>query len=513
MLLCLAHENTSVHKMSLRAEAVSGIKWTTISQVGQQVMQFATSIILARLLLPSDFGLMAMAFVVISFVSLFRDLGTSAAIIQHKEPPEILLSTLFWINSLIGLIGMVTLFLTAPLVANFYREPRASSLLEALSVTFFVSGLSALPRAILERNLAFERLAAVETSAALVGSLVGIASALIGAGVWSLALKATSDAIVSTGMLWIFSRYRPHLCFQWRELKAVGAYSLNLTGFTITNYFARNADSILIGRLLGAESLGFYTLAYRTMLYPLQNISHVIARVMFPVYSRMHRENISLRESYLTVAGVIAFFSFPLMLGLMGLSRPFISTVFGQKWEPVVLLVIILAPVGMFQSVATTVGSIYQSKGRTDWMFRWGLGAAFVTVIATLVGINGGIIGVALAYAFAMVLLAYPCFAIPFRLINLKVRQLVTSLFRPLMCALFMLGILGMLRMALPHNLSPASVLVISVPVGGTCYLVISWLINRPIMEEILGMMGMNGAPILEKKVNAGKPLANEGSN
>ena len=477
--------------MSLKQASISGVKWSSISQVSRQIMQLVTTAVLARLLSPSDFGLVGMATIVIGFVGIFRDLGTSSAIIQRKNISDSLINSLFWINVVFGLLAMVILLVVAPLVANFYQEPRVTLVLRVLSFTFLMSGISILQKAILERNLAFNTSAKIEISAVVAGSLLGISTAVMGWGVWSLVTQSLAVVSLTTILLWTVSKWQPKLAFSWEEVQEVSNYSLNLTAFSIFNYFARNADYILIGRFLGSQDLGYYTLAYRLMLYPLQNVSAVIGRVMFPALSKLQDDNARFSFAYLKMSSTIALISFPLMVSLWALAKPFILTFFGQQWQPVILLLMILAPVGMSQSIMTTVGIIYQVKGRTDWLFRWGIGAGMLIIIAFLIGLQWGIVGVAAAYAIASLGLIYPSFAIPFRLINLPVRDLGAVLWRPLVASLIMLGLLLVVGFLLPANLASGWVLGISVPIGCITYLLASWWLNRKQIQQLFDLVGL----------------------
>lgn len=478
--------------MSLKKQATSGIKWSSVSQIGRQVMQFATTAILARLLSPADFGLLGMATIIIGFVELFKDLGTSAAVIQRKNLSESLVHSIFWINVAFGILGTIILFITSPLVANFYEEPRVAPVLMLLSITFFISGISILQKALLEKDLAFNKLAKIEIIAVLNGSAIGIVSALLGFGVWSLVYQLLTVTTVTTILLWIATRWKPKLVFSWNEVKQVSSYSLHLTGFNIFNYFARNADYLLIGKFLGSQSLGYYTLAYRLMLYPLQNISAVLSRVMFPVFSQVQNDNARFSRAYLKVVATIALVTFPIMIGLWAVSEPFILTLFGSQWQPVILLLMILAPVGMTQSLGTTVGTIYTAKGRTDWMLRWGIGSGILVTFAIVIGLQWGIVGIATAYATATAILTYPSFAIPFHLIGLRVSDLIAVVWRPFFASLLMLGVLMSLKMLiLPTSLANGWVLGILVPVGIIVYLLASWLINREQIRQLLGILGI----------------------
>lgn len=477
--------------MTLREVASSGVKWSFASQGTRQGVQFLTTVILAHLLSPSDFGLMSMATVVIGFVTVFKDLGTSAAVIHQRNYSEALLSSLFWINVVFGLVAAVILFVLSPIAASFYSEPRVAPLLRLLSLTFIISGFSILHQAMLERDLAFNTLAKVEVSAVVLGSIVGIGAALLGGGVWSLVYQTLTIVTVQTIMLWATSEWSPKMTLYWGELKSVSNYSLNLTGSNIFNYFARNADYILIGRFLGAQQLGYYTLAYRLMLYPLQTIAHVTGRVTFPIYSKLQDDDKRFRNAYLRVVGSIALITFPMMLGLMAVREPFVLTFFGSQWAPVILLIMLLAPVGLIQSISTTVGAIYKAKGRTDWMLRWGIGAGIIVMIAFVVGLQWGIAGVAAAYAVVAIILSYPSLAIPFRLINLRVRKLVTVIWRSLLSGLVMFGMVGIIKAVLPADLPSPFALGILIPVGIAAYLWASWTLNRHQVRQMLDMVGV----------------------
>ncbi len=475
--------------MSLSSKAVSGVKWLMLSQSGRQGLQLITTAILAHLLNPADFGLIGMAGVVIGFVSLFKDLGTSAAVIHRKDITEIFLSSIYWVNAFFGLGAMVILFLLAPVVAYFYNEPRVEPLLQLLSATFIVSGLSIVQQGLLEREMSFKKLALVELVAIVFGSAIGISAAICGNGVWSLVYQSLGTVTASTVLLWSASHWKPKMIFQWSEVMSVRNYSLNLTGSSIFNYISRNADHVLIGKYLGAQDLGYYALAYRLMLYPLQNISSVIGRVMFPLYSQIQNDNAQFREVYLRVSGAIALITFPMMLGFWVIAEPFVLLFFGPQWKPVVQLLVILVPVGMAQSIVTTVGVIYQAKGRTDVMFRWGAFTGFLVMLAFAIGLRWGIVGVAAAYAGLSALLSYPSLAIPLKLIDLPMRDLGKALRLPLYCSLLMLVVLMAINSLLPAHIPFGLVLSILITCGIIVYLTASWVANREQMMKVVDLI------------------------
>jgi O-antigen/teichoic acid export membrane protein len=460
-------------------------------------MQLATTAILARLLAPSDFGLLGMALVITGIVDLIRDVGTAAAVIQKKELSQSCLSSVFWLNTALGFALTILLWILSPWASWFYREPALNPILSWLAPVLLISSLCLVHRSLLERELKFEALAMVEILATLAASTTGVGMALAGFGVWSLVSQSLTNAAVTTLLLWWTSDWKPAKRFQWEEIRSLAQFSLNLTGFNLCNFFARNADYLLIGRFLGARDLGYYTMAYRLMLYPLQNVSQVIGRVIFPVFSQLQEDEARFRRGYLTVAGSIALVSFPMMVGLMVTSDIVVPVVFGPEWEPVIPLITILALIGLVQSVGTTVGSIYQAKGRTDVMLRWGLFSGCLAVCAFVIGLRWGTLGVASAYAVVSLALAIPNFTIPFRLINLRLTELGAHLWRPLVCSLVMGGLLLLIRPIL-NTLTPmTSVLVLAVT-GIVVYGMTGWSINREQARQTLAAAGFK-FPITER--------------
>jgi PST family polysaccharide transporter len=408
--------------MNIAKDAVKGVKWVSVSQLGRQIIQYTTTIILVAFLTPSDFGLMAMAMVIIGFLEIFKDLGTAAAIIQNQNLTDESLSSIFWVNVGFGALVSILVFLAAPLGAEFYNNYKVENILKVLSISFIISAYGIVHKKLLEKQLKFELLAKIELIGVTIGAVVGITLALFEFGVWSLVFQSLSIPIITTSLFWILNNWKPKIFFSYSRIKPIISYSLNLMGYNVFNYFVRNADYLIIGKYLGERELGHYYLAYKIMLYPLRNISLVVSRVLFPIYSRIQNDNKRFRKIYTKVANAISFLTFPLMIGVFTLSDLFTVTFFNDKWDTALLalLLMILAPVGLIQSIATTTGSIYQAKGKTDWMFRWGILSGLIYISGFIIGLNWGVIGVAISYLMSSIILLYPVFAIPFKLIELN---------------------------------------------------------------------------------------------
>jgi PST family polysaccharide transporter len=465
----------SKERSELKINAVQGVKWSAISQGGRQVSQWITIAVLARILSPSDFGLVGMAMVVIGFMNIFRDMGTSPAIIQRQVLSENLLSSIFWVNLIIGILSMSIVFLGAPLGGLLYHDSQVIPVLQILSISFFISAFSLVHQALLERSLSFNTLAKVEIIASVCGSVVGISLALSGKGVWSLVFQSITTILLTSVLLWIANPWRPKWVLHWQDIKSVYNFSLNLTGFGVFNYFARNADYLLIGRYLGAQDLGYYTLAYKILLFPIQNLSAVISRVAFPAMASIQNDNQRISNAYLRINNAIAMISFPLMLGVMALADPFVTTVFGERWRPMIILIQILAPVGLMQSIISPVGQIYLSKGRADLMFQLGAVTGLLTVLSFIIGLQWDVVGVSVAYAVITFALSYVEFYVPLRLIDLKVSKLGKVCARPFANSLIMFIFLLVLINTMHHWASNAVVLIVAILLGVGIYSLLSW--------------------------------------
>ena len=325
-------------RTAIREQTVIGLGWTAMSRVFQQSLQFVFSAVLARLLVPNDFGLIALISVFTGFASVFVDLGFTAAIVQRSKVDERHLSTAFWLNVMAGAGLMVVVMGMAPAIAAFYDQPQLVPLTLALAPSFLLGSLVGLQSAMLTRQMNFKRLTMIENSALVGANALAIGLAVSGFGVWSLVALALASAAIRAVLLWSASSWRPRAFLDRESVRDLWGFSSRLTAFNAVNYWARNADNLLVGRFIGTDSLAFCNRAYNLMLLPLDLVSSVPARVMLPVLSRLQDEPELVKRVYLRSIGLIALVTFPAMVGLFVVCEPFILTVYGSKWAPVIPL-------------------------------------------------------------------------------------------------------------------------------------------------------------------------------
>ncbi len=485
----------------LAARAVSSAAWSTFAIVGQRGLSLLSTLVLARLLAPSAIGLLGMAMVLITAIYTFKDLGTSSAIIQRKTLDGSLASSLFWTNMLIGISGTALIAVIAPGAAALYHEPRVAPILTVLAPVFFINSLGVVHRAILQRAMLFRRISMIQLSASAVSAAAGISMAVAGAGVWSLVAAVLCEVTAAVTLYSVLSGWCPRWHFSLRELRAVTGYSANLTGSNLASYFMRNIDKALIGRFLGPAALGYYALAYGLMMYPLYNVSFNLGNVLFPAFSRIQEEQARFRQGYLRAITVIATVTFPLMLGLLATADLLVSSCFGAKWTPMVPIVRILAPVGMLQSITSTTGIIFTSKGRTDLQFRWALVEVCVVLCAFVVGLRWGTIGMAGGYGIAVLLLCYPEFAISGRLIALRPSEVARTLWPVTKNAVVMLAVVLLTRSALPRLGLDRTWLAFgtTVAVGFATYIFLLRRSRPAVLRDVLGLLQLGGLPWLRR--------------
>lgn len=475
--------------MSFRLAIASGIRWSSLTQYGQQGLLLVSTAVLSRLLKPSDFGLLSMALVVIRLPIMFKDLGTKSAIIQHADPSEELLSSVFWMNVIFGTLTALLICVAAPWAARFYGEPSLTLPLCALSAILLFWGPRSLLQALLERELQFAAVARAELTGAVAGAAVAVLLGLRGHGVWSLAALHIVGPAVASVMICTSSRWRPSWTLRWSALRGLVRYSGSLTAFNILNFLSRNADYVIIGRVLGAQSLGYYTLAYTLMLYPLKSVSGVIGRGAFPSFARMQRDQAVFKREFLKIAALTAAVTFPMMLALMALCEPFIAVVFGAQWRPAVPLILILAPVGMAQSILTFNGLIYQATGRPDRQLAIEMVLAPLVILSCLAGLRWGITGVAVAYAAMSLVLALPSALAAYDLIELSLHEIAAVLLRPLAAGVALFCVLAGFSSLLSGMAGPAAVLALSVPFGAVIYLALASRLLVPELGRFQGLL------------------------
>ncbi|MBR9812432.1 lipopolysaccharide biosynthesis protein [bacterium] len=407
-----------------------GLTWILIGQGGRVATQLISLATLVRLLPPTDYGLMAMAATVVALAAMFRDFGTAAALIQAPTVSTRLKQSVFCFNLTIGiLVAAATLVLAAP-VSMLFAEARLFWVLIALSPVFVIGALGAVSRAMLERESKFRSLAGADVAAGLVGLAVAVVIAVSGGGVYALVGQQLASALVATvAVLWLVS-WKPAAEVRFDEIPKIFSFSSNVFLFNIINYFHRSAGDFLIGRYLGAKTLGFYSVANRILMLPLQNVTFAINRASFPVYSRHSENQRALQVHYSETLASICFVIAPALALVWALREPIIELVLGPEWVQIAVLLAWIAPTGFLQSVTSTSGSILNALGRSDLLRNLGVVGVPFLILAMVAGLKYGVEGVVSFYFVANVFWSVPVMAVVFRQLGGGALEFLKSTYR-----------------------------------------------------------------------------------
>lgn len=486
-----ALEVAGVDVVEVRAKALSGVVWSSFSQIGKQVIALLTTIAISRALRPEDFGLLALVMVGIRFAGILGEVGFSSALIQRKEISEDHRSSVFWVNLLIGCSLMGLMVLLSSSIARFFEQPEIRMLIVLASTNLVITPLYSVHRALLRRDLAFKTVGMIDLFGVFVTGVTGVAFVYSGMGVSSLILMELSGnfavLVASVGAY----RWWPRRWIDWAGLSDLMGFSLNLLGSNMINYWVRNLDNLLIGKFIGEYQLGLYSRAYGLMLLPVNQISGVIGNVMFPSLSRLGDDLEKIRSVYLRATAAIFLVTAPTMLGFVAVANTAIPTLLGSQWQDMVPIVRVLCPLGAVQSILSTVGWIYLSQARADLLLKWNLFTSPITMSSFAVGIYfGDALAVAIANAVTYgIILGIPMFAIPARLIGLRWSDMIANLRGITGCSLFMMLLVIALDTVLPKQISGIYRLAILIPTGCGLYFGALWMFRIEAMRNVLRLL------------------------
>ncbi|MER8591993.1 lipopolysaccharide biosynthesis protein [Mesorhizobium sp. M1182] len=391
--------------------ALRGGMVTIGAQGFKMAIQFLSVIVLARLLVPEDFGLVASVGPIVAFVGLLQNLGLQQAVVQRKDISTEQLNQVFWISALVGMGSAVVVACLAPAIAAFYGDQRMVGITIGSALPLLLGSLAAVPLALMNRHLRFGQLALNDVITAAAGLATTAIAAYAGLGYWSLVIGPAVSAVVALVAAWQVARWTPSR----PDLKVdtdILSFGANLTGFNLANFFSRNLDNILIGKYSGAIELGYYDRAYKLLLFPLQNINQPLTRVMVPLLSRIHEDKARFRDIYVRTNWMLAAITMPGIAALTLTSDQVVGLLFGERWTAVAPIFAWLGIASLIQSVSSTTGWIFICQGKTKTMFHWGIYSSLTTVAAFIIGLHWGAVGVAAAYAISGYVLRVPVLAV-----------------------------------------------------------------------------------------------------
>ncbi|WP_255068547.1 lipopolysaccharide biosynthesis protein [Klebsiella pneumoniae] len=472
---------------------INNVKWVSASQLVKVVCQLAGMVIFSRYLTPSEFGVMSMTLVVSNFVSIIRDMGFSAAIIQRERLSKCFLNTVFYFNVFIGIVLFTIVFSSSAMVSHFFKEPELKGTLKAIALAFPLNSITAIHLSLLERNSKFLTVAKCESISSIMSLSIASFFAYMGAGVYSLVIQTLLYSFLSASGFWFSTKWKPQLFFSFKELISTSRFSFDLVSFNFINYFSRNSDQIIIGKSFGSTLLGQYSLAYRIMLFPLQNITYVLTRSLFPILSRMQNDKIECNNIYINTVKSIVLIVTPLMFGLASIGYEFVPLVFGAQWRDVASLLIWLAPTAVLQSQISTTGAVFMSQGRTSVLLWLTIFNAFLQIGAFIVGSLYDINTIVILYFAANLVMYFPNMLFAVSVLGGSFLSLLKSILLPILFGILMFASLLYIKPYILFfmNLNPNSItfLIIQIFLGFLIYTMLILIFERDDLRRFRGSL------------------------
>lgn len=428
-----------------------GLVWAVAGQWGAYVVQMLTTIVLARFLSPTDFGLVAMAFTLTIVADQFRSLGLSHAVIQRPDLSWQQVNAMFWINFVAGIVLAGFVAITGPLVATFYDDQRIVGICWVLSASYVLSGLAVQHNALLSRQLNFRSIALRNGLSRLAASILAITAALLGAGYWSLVLLQVGINLFTLAFVWTAVRWRPSRPRALGSAMPLVRFGAGVSVGSMLNTISRQADNVLIGKFLGAGALGLYGRAYGLLMMPLRQIKDPLGSIVLPMLAALQGEPQRYRALYRSAIAGLAHVGMPVIAIVAVGAHPIVVVLLGRRWEPAAPLFQLLAIAGFFQLVSATTGWLFVSSGRSRAYATWAAVSSAITVAAFAVGLQWEVRGVAASYALSQTAMLLPSFAVAVRRTPVSLTDVVTTLMRPLAVAAFVLTASWVAARAVAH--------------------------------------------------------------
>lgn len=373
--------------MSYRKKAITSFFWSGLEQFGTQLASLIVAIVLARLLLPADFGLIGMILVFVALGKSLLDAGLSQSLVRSKEVTDIEYASVFYFNLCMAFLLYAAVYALAPLVSSFYEQPSLAKILRWYSLVIIIHAFGAIQRTRIVKLLRFKLLFKIHIPAIVISGVTGILLAMEGYGVWSLVAAALVQSLLLTLLLWRFGRWIPPFAFSFQRLKHHFNYGsrLLLAGIIDTAY--SNAYAVIIGKYFTVGELGFYNRADSLKQIPVQNVGSVLNKVSFPLFAAIQDDAITLRKSYTTLMKAVMFVIAPVLLISAALAQPLFRALLTEKWLPAAPYYQILCFAGLLYPINAYNLNVLKVKGRSDLFLKLELlkkGMGVLIIMATL---------------------------------------------------------------------------------------------------------------------------------
>lgn len=476
--------------MSIREKAIQGVLWSALQNWGSQVGSLLVFFLLARLLTPEAFGLVAMANIFLAFMQIFLQQGFAQSLIQRQDLEPDHIDTAFWTNLAIGACLTGFGLIAAGWVAAQFQQPQLVPILQVLSLLFLITACGNVQQALLERAFNFRATATRALAATLVGGVAGIGLALTGFGVWSLVGQQVIQELIGTLVLWQASDWRPRFKVSLPHFWQLFHFGMPILGFNFLNFLNSRADDLLIGYFLGAAPLGYYSIAYRILGVMQQLLVQTSQQIALPTFSRLQSDLEQFRQAFYTATQLTSLIAFPAFLGVLALAPELVVMLFGEQWIPSIPVLQVLSLAGIFQSISFFKSSVFMAMGKPSWS----LWLSLLTVVLNLIGFSIAVRWGIVAVAAAFVIRGYLVFPIGqwavSRLIHVPVLTYIKQFTAPLVSAIMMTGFVVFIKNWL-LGITSAYILVVSISalLGALLYIGLIRFSSPALFDKLLAIL------------------------
>ena len=471
---------------SLKQQTFKGIGWSSIERFSTQGVSFAVQLVLARLLTPDDYGVIGMLAIFIQLAQVIIDSGFANALIRKQNCTQRDYSTVFFYNFALSLGIYILLYLAAPFVSRFYQTPTIVPLMRWVSITLLFNALSIIPKSILVKRIDFKKQTYISLSSALLSGFIGILFAFWGKGIWALVAQQISLSVCTFILYTAFVNWRPNLIFDKNIFKELFSFGSKLLISSIIGTIYRNIYSILIGKKFSSSDLGHYTRADQFAMFPSNNLGNIITRVAYPIFAKMQDNNTRLRIYYQQMIRYSSFIIFPLMIGLLAISKPFILFFLTEKWIGIVPILQILCIDWMLDHITLLNLNLLYVKGRSDLALRLEIIKKTIAITILVISIQWGVIGICWGRVLYSIIATIINTYYTKRLIQLSLLQQLKDII-PLALVASAMGI-GVLLVIQTFDASSTQ-LIVGIIVGIVVYSILALLFFRDILKELKSLM------------------------
>jgi O-antigen/teichoic acid export membrane protein len=425
------------------------------------LLRIGSLMLLARLLSPKDFGLVGMVTAFTGVLTLLRDFGLSSAAIQRTTVTEEQVSTLFWINILLGTLLTLVAVAMAPAIASFYGEPRLFGLTAVLGLGFLCNAAGAQHAALLQRQMRFTAVAAISVLSLIVGTAIGVGSAEAGYGYWALVAMSIASTLAGTFGFWLTTGWVPGMPHRLTGVRSMMSFGGTLTLNGLVAYIAYNAEKVLIGRFWGADAIGIYGRAYQLVAIPTDNLNSTVGEVAFSALSRLQDDPVRLKSYFLKGFSLVLGLTLPITLVCVLFADDLVFVVLGPAWKDAAAIVRLLAPTIVILSIINPLGWLIYSIGLVVRGLKIALVFAPLMITGYIIGLPYGPKGVAFAYSAVMTLWVIPHIFWCVHGTAISLRDILLAVSRPLASAILAGGFAFGLGMMYGHFISPLPRLIL----------------------------------------------------